>query len=168
MVDHSEMDNSEDQNMSEYINDKHFINKDDLYDLHSGRQVRRRRSSPEPIIGEWCFFMYLHIFINKYFRTSWFSSNHSSSDTRINQWNWWYYWSEHSSVDWRSERWWAQDEVGEFTEIIQVHDSSDEEEFEHFWEEWIPQRKKIKGNEWDRSDWFTNSSFALAKIDSFR
>ena len=112
--------------------------------------------------------MYLHIFINKYFRTSWFSSNHSSSDTRINQWNWWYYWSEHSSVDWRSERWWAQDEVGEFTEIIQVHDSSDEEEFEHFWEEWIPQRKKIKGNEWDRSDWFTNSSFALAKIDNFR
>ena len=52
MVDHSEMDNSEDQNMSEYINDKHFINKDDLYDLHSGRQVRRRRSSPEPIVGE--------------------------------------------------------------------------------------------------------------------
>ena len=57
MVDHSDVqevvvaDNLKKQQISDFIHDKHFIVKDDLHVLHSGRQVRRRRSSPEAFSG---------------------------------------------------------------------------------------------------------------------
>ena len=56
MVDHSDVqevigDSLKEPKISDFINDKHFIVKDDVYDLHRGRQVRRRRNSSETFSG---------------------------------------------------------------------------------------------------------------------
>ena len=58
MVDHSDVqevfvaDKLKEQQVSDLIHEKRFIVIDDLYDLHSERQVRRRRSSPEAFSGK--------------------------------------------------------------------------------------------------------------------
>ena len=59
MVEHSDVqeaigaDGWKESKVTDFINDKHFIVKDDVYDLHRGRQVRRRRSSPETFSGNY-------------------------------------------------------------------------------------------------------------------